>query len=138
MTADENRAIVRDYYEAVYGRHELDALDDVLAPDFVSAGPGGRMDRGAHAAALTASLTAMPDLQLTIEEQVADGDAVVTRWSARGTHLGPLFGIPATGRPVIASAIHIHHLRDGRIVDQWEQFDALGVLGQLGFVPRPG
>jgi len=62
---------------------------------------------------------------------------VVTRWSARGTQLGPLFGIPPTGRTVTASAIHLHHLRDGRIVEQWEQFDTLGVLGQLGLVPRP-
>ena len=137
MTHDENRVLVGDYYEAVYNRHELDRLGTYLAPDFVSAGPGGRMDREAHAAALAASLAALPDLRLTLEEQVAEGDAVVTRWSARGTQLGPLFGIPPTGRTVTASAIHIHHLREGRIVEQWEQFDTLGVLGQLGLVPRP-
>jgi len=79
----------------------------------------------------------MPDLRLTVEEQLAEGDAVVTRWSAVGTQLGPLFGIPPTGRRVTATAIHIHHVRDGRIVDQWEQFDRLGALGQLGLVPQP-
>ena len=137
MAHDENRVLVRDYYEAVYNRHELGALDAVLAPEFVSAGPGGRMDRGAHATALAASLAAMPDLRLSIDEQVAEGDAIVTRWSATGTHLGPLFGIPPTGRRVTATAIHVHHLSDGRIIDQWEQFDTLGVLGQLGLMPRP-
>jgi len=133
MAQDENRGLVRNYYEAVYNRRELGRLDRFLAPEFVSAGPGGRMDREAHATALAA----MPDICLTVEEQIAEGDAVVTRWSATGTQLGPLFGIPPTGRRVTATAIHIHHLRDGRIADQWEQFDTLGVLGQLGLVPRP-
>jgi len=137
MAQNENRDLVRDYYEAVYNRQELGRLDAFLAPDFASAGPGGRMDREAHAMALAASLAAMPDLRLAVEEQVAEGNAVVTRWSASGTQLGALFGIPPTGRQVTATAIHIHHLRDGRIVDQWEQFDTLGVLGQLGLVPRP-
>jgi steroid delta-isomerase-like uncharacterized protein len=137
MAQTENRDLVRDYYEAVYDRRELGRLDAFLAPDFVSAGPGGRMDREAHATALAASFAAMPDLSLAIEEQIAEGDAVMTRWSATGTHLGTLFGIPPTGRSVTATAIHIHHVHDGRIVDQWEQFDTLGVLGQLGLVPRP-
>jgi predicted ester cyclase len=134
---EENRDLVRAYYEAVYDRRELDRLEVFLAPDFVSAGPGGRMERDAHATALAASLAAMPDLRLTIEEQIAAGDAVVTRWSATGTQRGPLFGISPTDRAVSATAIHIHHLRGGLIVDQWEQFDTLGVLGQLGLVPRP-
>ena len=137
MAPEENRILVRDYYEAAYNRRELDRLDAFLAPGFVSAGPGGRMDRQAHGEALAASLAAMPDLRLAVEEQIADGDAIATRWSATGTHLGALFGIPPTGRQVTATAIHIHHVRDGRIVDQWEQFDTLGVLGQLGLVPRP-
>ena len=137
MAQDENRALVRDYYETVYNRRDLVHLDAFLAPDFVSAGPGGVMDRQAHAAALAGSLSALPDLRLTVEEQLAEHDAVMTRWSATGTHLGTLFGIPPTGKRVAASAIHVHHLREGRIVDQWEQFDTLGVLGQLGLVPRP-
>jgi hypothetical protein len=56
-------------------------------------------------------------------------------WRATGTHLGPLFGIPPTGRAIAASAIHIHHVADGQIIDQWEQLDALGVLRQLGVLP---
>ena len=93
------------------------------------------MDIAGHRAALAASLAALPDFALEIEEQVAEGDAVVTRWRATGTHNGPLFGIPPTGRAVTASAIHIHHVADGRITDQWEQFDAIGVLRQLGVLP---
>lgn len=137
MQQDDNRNLVRAYYEAVYNRRELSRLDAFLAPDFVSAGPGGQVDRAGQAAALAASQAAIPDFELVIEEQVAEGDAVVTRWSATGTQLGPFMGIPPTGRRVTATAVHIHHVRGGRIVDQWEQFDALGALRQLGLVPRP-
>ena len=132
---ETSKALVRAYYETVYGQRDLDALDRFLAPGFVSAGPGGKMDIAGHRAALAASLAALPDFALEIEELVAEGDAVVTRWRATGTHNGPLFGIPPTGRAITASAIHIHHVADGRITDQWEQFDAIGVLRQLGVLP---
>ncbi len=138
MDAEAARALVRAYYERIYNGREVEAVDEFLAPSFVSAGPGASMDRATHVQALGGSLAAMPDLRLTIEEQIAEGGTVVTRWSARGTHQGPLFGIPPTGRPVLASAIHIHHVDGGRIVDQWEQFDALGVLRQLGALPGMG
>ena len=129
------KALVRAYYEAAYNGRDPVALDSYLAPGFTSAGPGGLMDLAGHRAALGASLLALPDLVLAVEEQVAEGNAVVTRWRATGTHSGPLFGIPATGRAVVATAIHVHHVEGGRIIDQWEQFDALGVLRQLGVLP---
>jgi steroid delta-isomerase-like uncharacterized protein len=129
------KALVGSYYETVYGGRDAAAARGFLAPDFVSAGPGGSMTLDQHVGALGATFAAIPDLVLTIDEQVAEGDAVVTRWTVRGTHAGPLFGIPATGRPLTATAIHIHHVRDGQISDQWEQFDALGVLRQLGVLP---
>ncbi len=135
MDIPSSRAIVGAYYERVYNQRDLRAIDEFLAPTFVSAGPGATMDRAAHVQALAASLAALPDLEIAIQEQVAEDDVVVTRWIARGTHRGPLFGIPATGRTVSASAVHIHHLVGGRIVDQWELFDTLGVLRQLGVLP---
>jgi steroid delta-isomerase-like uncharacterized protein len=132
---DDPRTLVRAYYEDAYNRRDPEAPARYLAEGFVSAGPGGSMDLATHRTALAASLAALPDLALVIEEQVAEGGVVVTRWRATGTHGGPLFGIPPTGRPVVATAIHIHHVADGRITDQWEQFDALGVLRQLGVMP---
>jgi steroid delta-isomerase-like uncharacterized protein len=132
--SDEAKALVTAYYGTVYGQGDLAAIDRYLAPGFTSAGPGGSMDLAGHRAALEASLAALPDFTLSVEEQVAERDTVVTRWRATGTHQGPLFGIPATGKRVNASAIHIHHVADGRITDQWEQFDALGVLRQLGVI----
>ena len=134
----EAKAFVRQYYDTIYNGRNLAALTAFLAPTFISAGPGGAtMDLATHTRTLAQSLDAVPDLALTIEEQVAEGDTVVTRWSARGTQQGPLFGIAPTGRAVTATAIHIHHLAAGRIVEQWEQFDTLGLLRQLGVVPAP-
>jgi steroid delta-isomerase-like uncharacterized protein len=139
MGIDDAKALVRAYYETVYNARDLQAIGRYLAPGFLSAGPGGaRMDRATHEHTLAASLAAMPDLRLAVEEQVGEEDTVVTRWSASGTQAGPMFGIPPTGRRVTASAIHIHHLVDGFIVDQWEVFDTFGVLRQLGVLPTPG
>ncbi len=138
MSAAANKALVRQYYETVYNGRDLTAMDRFLAPTFTSAGPGGAMDLAAHAQALALSQAALPDLQLTIEEQVAEGDTVVTRWSAHGTQQGVLFGIPPTGKHVTATAIHIHHMAAGKIMEQWEQFDALGMLHQLGVLPPVG
>lgn len=138
MRVADNKAMVRQYYETIYNRRDLATIDRFLAPSFVSAGPGGTMDLAAHLHALTLSQAALPDLQLTIEEQVAQGETVVTRWSAHGTQHGVLFGIPPTGKSVTATAIHIHHLAAGKIIEQWEQFDTLGMLRQLGVLPPIG
>lgn len=136
MSGDgQAKALVAGYYATVYTGREIGALDRFLAPGFTSAGPGGSMDLAAHRTTLAATLAAMPDLALEIEEQIAEDTTVATRWRATGTHAGPMFGIPATGRRITASAIHIHHVVDGLITDQWEQFDALGVLRQLGALP---
>jgi steroid delta-isomerase-like uncharacterized protein len=133
--SDQAKALVRAYYAAVYTTHDLGAIDRFLAPGFTSAGPGGSMDRAQHRSALASTLAAVPDLVLDVQEQLAEADAVATRWRATGTQAGPLFGIPATGRAITATAIHIHHIADGRITDQWEQFDVVGVLRQLGALP---
>ena len=140
MTTDTNKALVRRYYDTILNGRNLAAIDEFLAPTFVSYGPGGPgVDRTAHVQALTVSHTALPDLHLTIEDQIAEDDKVVTRWTARGTHRGTFFfGLPPTGMAVTATAIHIHRLAAGKIVEQWEQFDIFGVLQQVGALPPVG
>jgi steroid delta-isomerase-like uncharacterized protein len=140
MTAGTNKALVRRYYDTILNGRNLAAIDEFLAPTFVSYGPSGQgVDRTAHVQALTVSHTALPDLHLTIEDQIAEDDKVVTRWTARGSHRGTFFfGLPPTGKPVTATAIHIHRLAAGKIVEQWEQFDIFGVLQQIGALPPRG
>ena len=67
-----------------------------------------------------------------MHDQVAEDDKVVTRWSATGTHAGDFAGVPATGRLVTVSGIHIHRVRHGRLTEHWEELNLLGVLRQLG------
>ena len=86
----------------------------------------------AYAAAVDATHAAFPDLVVTVHDQVAEDDKVVTRWSATGTHAGDFAGVPATGRPVAVSGIHIHRVRGGRLIEHWEELNLLGVLRQIG------
>ena len=81
--------------------------------------------------------TVFPDMTMTVEDIIADGDRVVVRWSARGTHGGDLAGFPPTGRPVSVTGIGIHRFVGGRIVENWSQFDQMGMLQQIGAVPSP-
>ena len=80
---------------------------------------------------------AFPDLTLTVEDIIAEGDKVVVRFIGRGTHKGDLGGIPATGAKTEAGAIEIFHIVDGKIVEVWEISDRLGILQQLGMELKP-
>jgi steroid delta-isomerase-like uncharacterized protein len=78
------------------------------------------------------SITAFPDLVVSVHDQIAERDRVVSRWTAEGTHLGDFMGHAGTGRKVKISAIHIHQIVDGRIATLWEEIDMLGLTRQLG------
>ena len=80
---------------------------------------------------------AFPDLHQTIEEQIAEGDKVAYRWTARGTHQGELMGLAPTGNRVLFTGISIARLSEGKIEEIWENYDALGMMQQIGAVPSP-
>ena len=81
---------------------------------------------------------AFPDLHHTVEDQVAEGDTVVTRMTLRGTHHGEFRGIAPTGKPIVVSLIGIDRFENGKFAEQWSQLDTLGLLQQLGVIPAPG
>ena len=78
-----------------------------------------------------------PDLRVTLEDEIAEGEKVVTRWIAQGTHQGELMGIAPTGNRVTIRGITIHRIGEGKIVEEWENWDALGMMQQIGAVPSP-
>jgi steroid delta-isomerase-like uncharacterized protein len=80
---------------------------------------------------------AFPDLKITVEDQIAEGDKVVTRWTAEGTHDGDLPGLPASGRSSTVTGIGIDRIEGGKIVEAWGNWDTLGMLQQLGAIPAP-
>jgi predicted ester cyclase len=100
------------------------------------------MPKSGSSSCLTDFLGAFPDIEFSIDDQVAEGDKVVTRWSARGTHLGDLQGmpaktkaIPASGKPVTFSATDIYLIRNGKILEEWNTLEQLDVLCQIGAIP---
>jgi len=130
---EENKALVRRYYQEVLTGRDRDLLARLLDPAFVSHVSGGPdAEAGAYAAAVDATHVAFPDLVVTVHDQVAEDDKVATRWSATGTHAGDFAGVPATGRLVTVTGIHIHRVRHGRLIEHWEELNVLGVLRQLG------
>ncbi len=135
MTPDENRAVVRRFYEEFLGKNNIGIVDELFTPDFqfhdaANPDPGGGAE--GYKRRNTVFLTAFPDRVITTDQQVAEADCVATRSTLRATHTGDLPGIPATGRHVTITAIEISRLVDGRIAEKWENWDALGMLQQLG------
>ncbi len=80
---------------------------------------------------------AFPDTQITVEDQIAEGDLVVTRWTARGTHQGELMGVPPSSNRATVEGITINRIADGKIAESWANYDALGMMQQIGAIPSP-
>ena len=135
MAAEENKAIVRRYVEQLYNRREP-AADQIIDPDVVFHEPArtirGREELEQRAAAFRA---AFPDLHVAIEDELAEGDRVATRWTLRGTHRGEFAGIAPTGKAVSVAGIIIWRIADGRIQEAWGSYDTLGLMQQLGAIP---
>ena len=137
MSTEENKAIVRRYQEA-YNSNNLDALNGVVAPDFVSHSLAPGLPEGLQGGNLMHQMTmaAMADYRVSIDDLIAEGDRVVARFTMTGTHTGAEFlGLPASGRKINVSGISIFRLADGKIVEHWANEDALGLLQQLGAMP---
>ena len=135
MSAEENKALARRSWESV---ENPDDLDEVYTPDVVWHNPEGDI-QGIEQAKQFVSMfkTAFPDMGATIEDVVAEGDKVVTRVTLRGTHQGEVeeFG-PPTGRQVEAQGITIHRIEGGKIVEEWNSYDNLSLMQQLGLAPE--
>lgn len=129
--SEENKAIARRSWEAVT-QGDLDAQMEVYAADCVIHEP----DEGLRQF-VAMFLSAFPDMQIAVEDEIAEGDKVVTRWRARGTHRGELMGIPPTDNQVSITGITIHHIENGKVAEEWEMPDNLGMMQQLGVIPPP-
>jgi steroid delta-isomerase-like uncharacterized protein len=139
--SDRNKAIERRLLDEVFNQGNLDLIDELVASDFVghgTAAEGGDQGRDAYKQFVIQMRTAFPDLRITIEDQIAEDDKVVTRWRARGTHTGVFQGIPPTGRSGEMSGVTIDRIANGKLVECWSNTDDLGLLQQLGIVPLPG
>jgi len=139
MSLQHNKSITRQFFEEAYNRGNLALLDQLLAPNYVDqkAPPGTPSGPQGIAGIITMFRQAFPDLHFTIEDQIAEGDEVATRYTFRGTQQGALMGIPASGKSVAISGISIYRITDGKMDQAWVEYDMLGLLQQIGAVPAP-
>ncbi len=133
---EANKALERRMFEEVWNQSEVDVLDEILSSDYVIHDPAGDFEGAAGYKQFHAMFNAaFSNIHFTIEDQLAEGDLVVTRWTDRATHTGELMGTPATGKDILATGITVSHIVDGRVVEEWNHWDLLGLMQQIGMMP---
>ena len=135
---DQNKILVQRFFDEVFNNARPGAIDGLIADDYLDhsatpeQAPGPTGARQMH----DVFRTAFPDLRVTVHEMLAEGDFVACRTTFAGTSRGPLMGAPPTGKPVQLSSMVFLRLRNGKIVERWEQADLLGLMLQLGIVTQ--
>ncbi|GAC1425408.1 MAG: ester cyclase [Ktedonobacteraceae bacterium] len=142
MSPEENKSIIRRFHGEVFSEGNLAPIDELCDVNWTYHDPSdplGQWPRGPQGARQLVNLyrSAFPDLHFTIEDEIAEGDKVVQRWTVRGTHKGDLMGIPPTGKQVTSTGMTIVRIANGKIMDDWANFDLFGMLQQLGAIPIP-
>jgi steroid delta-isomerase-like uncharacterized protein len=143
MSTEDNKALARRYWDAWKTGH-MAILHDIASADHIFHDGAGREVRGTPGRTIPRFRTAFPDLHFAIEDIFADGDKVVVRWTAHGTHRGDIEivgsagTIPPTGKQVTFFGIDIFHIAGDKLVEGWRSWDRLGLLQQLGAVPTAG
>jgi steroid delta-isomerase-like uncharacterized protein len=137
MSTEDNKALVRRFYEEI-DKGNLGAMDELVAEDYVDHNPppfpGIAAGREGVKQVFELFLAATPGHH-RIEDQIAEGDKVVTRLTAIGKHEADLPGIPRTGNALEMTATVIHRIEDGKLAEKWSDKDVLGFLQQLGVIP---
>jgi steroid delta-isomerase-like uncharacterized protein len=139
--SDDNKTIVRQLYEEVWNKRRLELVDEIISPShalhdanlFDSAiGPE------AYKRQVTRFITAFPDLRFSVEDVFGEKEKLAVAWTISGTHKGEFMGIPASGKRVSVDGITLNHIVNGKIMDSYISWDALGLMQQLGVVPALG
>ena len=136
--AQENSALIRRWFEEVWNKGRMEAIDEMASPDVIGHGQAQHdTDVGLHefrnfAVGLRA---AFPDMKVVIDQTLEQGDRVVARWTSTMTHTGEFLGFPASGKKATVTGTSIQRVVDGKIVEGWDNWDQLGLLVQIGAVP---
>ena len=143
MSTDDNKAVVRRWFDEVISRGDMGALDAICAechPQFavirgvIEPAPLGM---SGLKSLITSLRSAFHDLHAEVEEQIAEGDKVVSRVTMRGTQRGEFNGMPATGKSFTISGVSVWEVRGNLLIQEWVNWDALGMMQQLGVIPAP-
>ena len=140
--SEENKATVRRFLEEAFGQGKTELVDEVLHSEFVCYDPNSESGEIRGADTIKGEIeyfrNAVPDLSYTVDDQVAEGDEVVTRYTATGTHQGEFFGVAGTGNRIEMSGIQIDRFDEsGKMIEEWPEYDLLGAMRQMGAIPEP-
>ena len=139
MSTSETETLVSTYIEKVWNHADAQALNEITTPTFTYCLGGlPPRDRTAMLAFVQAVHTAFPDWRVEIEDLVADDNTAAVRWKGEVTHEGPFHGIPPTGKRISVAGINMYRIENGRVAQEWEQMDSLGMLAQMGVLPPSG
>ena len=133
MSTEENKDIARRWVDEVWGKQDLSAIEDLFAPDYAVNGQPLGVEGVRRSVISLRSIFGDPTVE--IEDLIAERDKVVMRWTMRGTHQGAFMGVPPTGKRVTLTGINIYRVAGGKIVENHESVDLLGLLEQLGAGP---
>ena len=135
--SEQNKALVRRHYTDF--DRKPSPLDETLAPNFVAHAPGapGPMNLAAFKQFHDVLFAGFPDGRHTVEDMVAEGDKVASRFTMHATHRGTFQGVPATGKPITLTGMITDRISGGKIVEKWFEYDAIGLMMQIGAIPAP-
>lgn len=135
---EKNKDFINAYTENFWNKQNIDVFDKYYAAEFIVHFADGDMNVEQYKGLCQAYFSAFPDLQVTTDLLVAEGDKVTKVWTVTSTSKGDFMGIPATGKPMIIKGIEVFRLADGKIAELWASMDNLGMLQQLGVIPPLG
>jgi len=137
MSTEVYKAMDRRVVDEIINKGNMAVADELFASEYVYHGPGGQELNGPEGfkQLITIYRTAFPDIHMTIEDMVAEGDKLVTRWTVCGTHKGELMGIAPTGNQISITGIVIYRIAGDKFVESWENFDQMAMMQQLGVLP---
>lgn len=136
---DKNKEMVKSFYEEVFNQHNAQNAEKFIAKDAVSHASPPEAPKGLEGAKQLFGMyfLAFPDMKITVEDMIAEGDKVVSRYTMTGTHKGEFMGIAATNKKFTTTGIEILRIADGKFVEHWAASDDLGMMQQLGVIPMP-
>ena len=140
--SEENKEKIRRVFEEAFGQGKVEVIDELLRSDFVCYDPNSEAGEVRGAETIKGEVgyfhNAFPDFFWRVEDQVAEGNKVTSRYTFGGTHQGEFFGVAGTGKRIEITGINIDRFdEDGKLIEEWAEYDLLGAMRQLGAVPEP-
>jgi steroid delta-isomerase-like uncharacterized protein len=133
--SEANKTVIRRLIDDFWNKQNFSIVDELCTPEMIYQNDGASLRRQEVKTLFVQIRTAFPDMRISIDDLVAEGDKVAVRWTSDGTHQGELQGIPATNRQMTMTGLTIYRIAGGQVVEAWNNADSLGMLRQLGVVP---